>query len=349
MIDLRGNTTYYIRAYATNELGIGYGEILSFKTLSAVPELTTIEISNLTQHTCLTGGKITYDGGYPIKLYGVCWSTSPNPKFGDNMSVDGPITDGLFTSTLGSFSLNTTYYVRAYAMNDKEETGYGNEITITTVANPILFNSEKTYGTVTDIDGNTYRTIELGSQVWMAENLRTQKFSNGDLIGTINSSIPNITKETSPKYQWVFENNEHNLPVYGRLYTWYVATDNRNVCPVGWHVPTLDEWFTLSLFSVADGKMEGGRLKEKGLTHWNKPNLEATNETGFTAVPSGWRLPWGEGAITFNYLGEFADYWMNRESSTTNGTCVKLDCEMNVSSYFGLHKAFGLSIRCLKD
>lgn len=111
--------------------------------------------------------------------------------------MDGPITDGTFTSTLESFSLNTTYYVRAYAMNDKG-TGYGNEITFTTVANPILFNSEKTYGTVTDIDGNTYRTIELGSQVWMAENLRTQKFSNGDLIGTTNS-VRDITLENSPK------------------------------------------------------------------------------------------------------------------------------------------------------
>lgn len=343
---LEGNTTYYVRAYATNELGTGYGEIKSFKTLSAIPTVATTSISNVTQHTCLSGGKITYDGGYSIKDYGVCWSTSPNPNWYDKNSKNALITNGTFTSTIFSLSLNTTYYIRAYARNEKG-TGYGNEITLTTMANPILFNADMTYGSVTDIEGNIYKTIELGSQVWMAENLKTQKYSNGDVIGTTKLARSDISKDSSPKYQWVYDSIQQNLAIYGRLYTWHVATDSRNVCPIGWHVPTQQEWLTIGSYLGADGK-DGGRLKENGLTHWNEPNTDATNETGFTSLPAGWRSPWG-GSDSYNRLGQIGDFWTSTEASATLGTCFMLDSDMGALTYSGLNKAFGLSIRCLKD
>lgn len=335
-------TTYYVRAYATNSVGTAYGDKVTFVTLSPVPTVTTAAISDLTQHTCLTGGTITSNGGLDITQYGVCWSTSPNPTIKGNRTTDGSAS-GTFTSSLKSLSQNTTYYVRAYATNI-EATGYGNEITFTTVANPIQFNSAVTYGTVTDIDGNPYKTIELGSQIWMAENLKTTKYQNGDLIGTTLFFNSDISAESSPKYQWMFEGIQGNLPAYGRLYTWHVATDNRNVCPSGWHVPTSLEWVEL-INHLGGFNVAGGKLKETGLTHWNAPNTDATNETGFTALPGGDRNPNG----MYYGIGIYSTFWTSYEVSATGGTSMSLDW-----NYGGVHiwespKKWGMSIRCLKN
>ena len=101
-----------------------------------------------------------------------------------------------------------------------------------------------TGNTVTDIDGNVYHTITIGNQTWMAENLKTTKYRNGDAIGTTTASKDTSTKST-PKYQWAYGGNEANVAKYGRLYTWYAATDTRNIAPAGWHVPTDAEWSIL--------------------------------------------------------------------------------------------------------
>jgi uncharacterized protein (TIGR02145 family) len=93
--------------------------------------------------------------------------------------------------------------------------------------------------TVRDFDGNTYKTVVIGKQIWMKENLKTTKFQNGD---TIKTTTNDITNEKEPKYQWIYNGNDTNLATYGRLYTWYTAVDKRNVCPLGWHVPTNTEW-----------------------------------------------------------------------------------------------------------
>ena len=112
---------------------------------------------------------------------------------------------------------------------------------------------------VKDIDGNIYRTITIGTQVWMAENLKTTRYRNGDLIGTTTPATLVIEGESAPKYQWAYDGNESNVATYGRLYTWYVATDSRNVCPIGWHVPTDAEWTVLTEFTALPG---GARLED---------------------------------------------------------------------------------------
>ena len=106
---------------------------------------------------------------------------------------------------------------------------------------------------VKDIDGNAYRTITIGTQVWIVENLKTTKYCNGDLIGTTTPATLNIEDESTPKYQWAYDGNESNVATHGRLYTWYVATDSRNVCPVGWHVPSDAEWTTLTDYLIRNG------------------------------------------------------------------------------------------------
>lgn len=339
---LTPSTTYYIRAYATNSVGTAYGDKVTFVTLSPVPIVRTSAISNLTQHTCLTGGTIISNGGLDISQYGVCWGTSANPSITGNKTTDG---FGLetFTSSLIFLSQNTTYYVRAYATNS-EATGYGNEVTFTTAANPVQFNSVVTYSTVTDIDGNTYKTVEIGTQTWMAENLKTTKYQNGDLIGTTLFFNTDISAEPSPKYQWVYDGIPGNLPAYGRLYTWYVATDNRNVCPAGWHVPNSLEWVALTNY-LGGFNLSGAKLKETGLTHWNEPNAEATNETGFSALPGGDRKQDG------SYLGIGMDnyFWTSYEISANTGTSMSNNWISGATNIMEAPKKWGMSIRCLKN
>lgn len=110
-----------------------------------------------------------------------------------------------------------------------------------------------------DIDGNVYPIITIGTQVWMAENLKTTRYCNGDLIGTTTPATLDIESESAPEYQWAYDGNESNVTTYGRIYTWYVANDSRNVCPAGWHIPSDAEWTDLTGFTALPG---GARLED---------------------------------------------------------------------------------------
>jgi uncharacterized protein (TIGR02145 family) len=207
---------------------------------------------------------------------------------------------------------------------------------------------------VTDIDGNTYNTIVLGTQEWMQENLRTTQYANGD-------TIPNVTDGTQwsglPTGAWCHYNNDSQYETpYGKLYNWYTVDDSRNVCPTGWHVPTDAEWKQLEMFlgmSQADadttgfrGTDEGGKLKEIATTHWNSPNSGATNSSGFTGLPGGRRYS-SDG--TFTSTGYNGYWWSATQYSASNG--------WQRSLYFGkaevernnFAKGYGLSVRCLSD
>jgi uncharacterized protein (TIGR02145 family) len=225
-----------------------------------------------------------------------------------------------------------------------------------------------TEGTVADIEGNVYKTIQIeipsgntkgsGStqtitQIWMAENLKTAKYSNGDLIGTTTPATLNIFKESMPKYQWAYEGNEYYVKTFGRLYTWWAVNDSRNICPTGWHVPSDDDW--LKLVTYLGGKFDGtyyavagGKLKEAGTVHWSDPNTGAVNSIGFTALPGGAR--WAENSL-FDYLRtagywwtstELPDYWNGYRrwgAYSTSQSLSRSDSEPST----------GYSVRCMKN
>jgi uncharacterized protein (TIGR02145 family) len=198
--------------------------------------------------------------------------------------------------------------------------------------------------TVKDIDGNVYTSVTIGTQVWMVENLKTTKYRNGDLIGTTTTATLDISLETTPKYQWAYDGNESNVNTYGRLYTWYAVMDSRNVCPTGWHVPSDAEWTTLTTY-LGGKRVAGGKLKEIGTTHWLNPNTGATNETGFTALPSGDRSNYG----SYYTIGYFGIWWSSTESSTPDAYLRRLTYDTsNVYRNYG-YKLSGFSIRCLRD
>jgi len=198
-----------------------------------------------------------------------------------------------------------------------------------------------------DGDNINYPVVEIGTQVWMASNLRTTKYSNGDLIGTTNPQALNITTETSPRYEWIYYGYQLVIdPVfYGRLYTWHAATDARNVCPTGWYLPSRTEWNTL-ITSQGGATVAGGKLKETGLTHWASPNEGATNISGFTGIPTGNRAPAGacNNYTTVSYL------WSSTERDNTYAWYCAFGWNFEgANTEVNIGKSVGQGIRCVKD
>jgi uncharacterized protein (TIGR02145 family) len=345
LTQLNPNTLYFVRAYATNRTGTGYGNEINFTSSKiSIATLTTIEVSMITQTTAVSGGDIISDGGFNIIQRGVCWSTSTNPTISDLHTSDGMGT-GYFISNLTDLNPNTLYYLRSYAINS-EGTAYGNQISFTTIpnVNGIIFNPNLVYGSISDNDGNIYKTIQISSQIWMAENLKTTKYNDG-------SSIPNVTDNT----EWSlltsgaysdYNNTPSNNDIYGKLYNWYAVNTNK-LCPTGWHVPSEDEWFRLNNY-LGIGDHQGGKLKEIGTTHWTSPNNGATNETGFTGLPSGYRPING----TYTSLGYYGWWWSSSEiePSSIFAYSANIGNVDNDMTYFSAStKEDGYAIRCLKD
>lgn len=199
-----------------------------------------------------------------------------------------------------------------------------------------------TSATIIDIDGNVYHQIIIGTQTWMVENLKTKKYCNGDAIGTTNPSTLDISKEIAPKYQWAYEGDEKNVAAYGRLYTWYAITDNRKVCPTGWHVSTDADWTNLVNFLGGDS-LALGKLKEAGTSHWKSPNT-ATNESGFTALPAGNRPD-----DFFEGIGEWAHFWTSTESEVKKSAAYRWLIEGSFIHRGYCPKDCGWVVRCVKD
>jgi uncharacterized protein (TIGR02145 family) len=197
---------------------------------------------------------------------------------------------------------------------------------------------------VSDFDGNTYMTVKIGSQTWLLENLKTTHFLNGDLIPTTSPMNLDITSEGSPVYQWPVNGNESNVDDYGRLYTWYSITDPRGVCPVGWHVSSNAEWEDMVAFLGGDG-VAGAKLKEVGEVHWESGNV-ATNSSGFTALPGGFRVENG----SFYWLGNSGYFWTTTEAnSTTAYRPAMLSSWENIDMGSVSGKSAGQSVRCIKN
>ena len=195
---------------------------------------------------------------------------------------------------------------------------------------------------VTDLEGNTYKTIKAGIQIWMAENLRSTKFNDGTNISPIPASVQwrNII---APGYCWYDNDSIANSATYGTLYNGY-AVNSGKLCPTGWHIPVMDEWQKLREF-LTDTISEGGKLKEAGTIHWMTPNKGATNSSGFTALPSGFRYTDG----SFTAIQYYTGFWSASEIDSDN--------ELFLGLYYGdasalmnsVSKKYGLSVRCVKD
>ena len=312
------------------------GQILQFT--AGVPTwvnnpigITTTAVTNISTTTAVSGGNILSDGGAKITARGVCWSTSPNPTITGSKTIDGEGI-GSFTSNITGLALGSTYFVRAYATTSAG-TAYGNEINISLVY--------KVY----DIDGNSYDTIHIGTQVWMKQNLNTSKYNNG-------MAIPNVTDNAawgslSTGARCYYNNDSVTYAsTYGALYNWYTVNSG-NLCPTGWHVPSEYEYSVLENY-LGGSSIAGGKLKEAGIVHWNSPNTGATNESGFTALPAGNRDYTGNFTNSI-FLG--ANLWTSTETSINTAWNYGLDYSNPSFAKDGVNavKRNGISVRCIKD
>lgn len=203
------------------------------------------------------------------------------------------------------------------------------------------------YGTnITDIDGNTYKTVYIGTQHWMGENLKVSKYNDGTIIPNV-SDASQWAQLTTGAWAY-YNNNSVNNTKYGKLYNWYTidSTTNgkKNICPTGWHVPNDAEWTVLTEFLGGDNSA-GGKMKEVGTTNWSSPNSNAVNTSIFTGRPGGYRLSSGKYG-NFNVLG----YWWS-----SNLYYVDNAWYLNLFNYSGgIYKHYselnrGYSVRCIKN
>jgi len=196
---------------------------------------------------------------------------------------------------------------------------------------------------VIDTDWNIYTPVEIGTQVWMMENLNTTRYNNGDPISSTIPAEKDITGEAEPKYQWAYEGNESNVKSYGRLYTWYAITDVKGVCPAGWHIPTADDYDDLiGFFTSIDEAFNA--LREAGTEHWLYPNT-GTNSSSFTALPAGRRFP--EGKFFGLYCGAF--FWNSTSDSWHPGTWAHALSFSGNCCHSNFNNSEGFSVRCIKD
>jgi uncharacterized protein (TIGR02145 family) len=348
---LSANTTYYVRAYAANIAGTAYGNEISFTTIPlAEVSLTTAPITSITPNSAISGGNVSSDGGATVTARGVCWSTSANPAITDQRTIDGTGT-GSFVSSLTGLTASTTYFVRAYATNIAG-TVYGNEVTFETI--DVFANC----GPVTDIDGNTYNSVTIGTQCWMQENLKTTRYRNGDPIPA-GPALVDWYGTSSGAYV-VYNNDNINNEKFGKLYNWYAVADSRHLCPTGWHAPTDAEWTILETYLTDNGFGFGGSGNDfaksvAAASGWSESSLTGSvgndqtsnNSSGFTALPGGcfhYR-------DLFDYIGTIGFWWSSSEGEpgTNNAWSRYLqnDSFTLINTQYDKHK--GLSVRCIKD
>lgn len=331
---LSPNTTYYYRAYATNSAGTAYGVENHFTTSPVtVPDVSTSTVTPVGVTTATSGGNVTNDNGAQVTERGICYNTTGNPTTSDTKIPNGTGT-GTFSVNLTGLTSGTVYYLKAYAINSAG-TGYGSQMEFST--------------SVSDLSGNTYTTILIGTQLWMRTDLKTAKYND-------NTDIPNVTDNaewaalTTPAYSWF-----DNVPstVLGMLYNWY-AVETGKLCPSGWHVPSDNEFKTLERYlgmTAAEADGSGWRGTNQGTqlkatTTWN-PNT-GTNTSGFAALGGGYR---------YGALGTFADfgvvtYWWSSTlhwDDTTKALYRRLDSVEGRVFREGVSKAGGKYVRCLKN
>ncbi len=302
---------YYVRAYATNNTGTGYGNERSFTTLSFSPPIVlTNPVTDITDTYAISGGIITSNGGSTVTASGLVWDTLPSPAVTLSTKTVNEILTDTFHNTITGLQPNKTYYIRAYGTNSMG-TGYGNERSFITPIADSTFTDPR--------DGQIYTFKHIGTQVWMTQNLNY------------------VTASGS----WCYGNNTSNCGTYGRMYNWNTALA---VAPPGWHLPSDAEWQTLINYLGGDA-VAGGVMKSTS-SLWQSPNTGATNSSGFAGLPGGSRYI--NGAFMGD-IGAAGYWWSSTAANSEDSWPCSLYYSDTAVHRPPFEKTMGFSVRCIRD
>jgi uncharacterized protein (TIGR02145 family) len=316
-----------------------------------MPSIATLAATNVLTRCATLNGTVTgnADGSSSVIFeYGTTTSYGSSTKNLFNYTSADALRN-VYADITG-LTAETTYHFRIKVSNINA-TVYGDDMSFSTP--PVSDHTGET-GTVEDAEGNVYKTIGIGSQIWMAENLKTTRYANGDPIGTTTPSTLDISGENTPKYQWAYNGDESNVAIYGRLYTWHAVTDSRNVCPTGWHVPTDSEWTILTDFLLDNCYGYSGNERtfiesSMAITSWPLGYCvchTGNNSSGFSALQSGYREHLNG---NFYHIGVDCWWWSSTETSSADAYYRSINnTSRTVNSHYD-NKQLGFSVRCLKD
>ena len=364
--NLTENTTYYVRAYAKNSAGIGYGEVRQFTTpAGTVPTVEILPTTDVdaSRIKIIGYGNVTDAGSAPVTSRGFYFSETNPPTLSDDYVTAGSGT-GYMTATLTCLASNTTYYIMAYATNS---VGTGYSSTVIT-----LNTGEACNGTtsISDYDGNTYKTVSIGSQCWMAENLRTTHYANGTAITEASTETSTSTKY----YYHALKGNEYdslagflyNYPaVTGKAHSSATPSGIQGICPDGWHVPSLAEWLMLNDYLICrgtygcDGNPSNICKSLASTTGWSHDqngnscaigsDQSTNNSSGFNAYPNGVGSTGGD--VPY---GDSASYWCTTKPQYSDAYWIYMTNNMSgggfINSYMAsINYASKQSVRCVKN
>ncbi len=326
---LTQGTTYHFRVKAVSTAGTVNGNDQSFIT-PVPPSATTAGATGMGATTATLNGTVNANNSSTV----VTFEYGLTASYGSTaIASQSPVTGNTLTNVsagVSGLTASTTYHFRLKAVS-AGGTVYGDDFPFTTSAAPV---------TVTDYDGNVYDVIQIGSQYWLKENIRTTSFFDGTPIAWV-TNIDNWGVTYNPAFIWI-NNNQTTSNPYGGLYNWFTANSVHNVCFTGWHVPTKTEWETL--LTYAGGlDIAGGKLREAGTDHWLSPNTGATNDFGFSCIPGGYLYPGQWQAFPVTSLT-----WCKDESSAGYANRVTIYGSGTTASIDNNPETFGMSIRCIK-